>query len=136
MLVIAPDTGLNSTASLPTVLFGHENSSTFPVRSTTAWIETRPSLNGAVHCPAVAGAVTVVRAFTGDPLSRPVVEGPPSRTAPAVPAVPATRNRRRSSCPVVPAVGVGPSPAGPAAGERAAVPNLPANPRPIRWVLP
>src|SRR5262252_2916088 len=139
MLVIAPDTGFHSTASLPTVLLGQENSSTFPVCSTTAWIETSPRLKGAVHDPDVAGVAAAVRAFTEEPLSSGVSDGLPSRTAPAVPAVPATRNWRRPICPVTPAVGGGRSPAGPAvgggrspAGERVAVPNLLASPRRIR----
>src|SRR6516164_4337018 len=133
MLVIDPDVGFHSTASLPTVLLGQENSSTFPVCSMLAWIETRPSLKGAVHDPAVA-AVAAVRAFTEAPLSRAVIEGPLRRTAPAVPAVPATRNWRRSICPVAPAVGGAEPSAGPAAGEPAAVLNLPPSPRRIRWI--
>ena len=53
-----PDDGFHSTASLPTVLFGQENSSTFPVCRTTAWMETRVRLNGAVHDPVAAVAAT------------------------------------------------------------------------------
>src|SRR5215469_11546366 len=106
MLVIDPEPGFHSTASLPTVLLGQENSSTFPVCSTAAWIETKPSLKGAVHDPAVAAA----------------------------PAVPATRNWRRSICPVAPAVRGAESSAGPTAGEPAAVLNLPPSPRRIRWI--
>src|SRR5215469_11090910 len=128
MLVIAPDTGFHSTASLPTVLLGQENSSTFPVCSTTAWIETSPRLKGAVHDPDVAG-VAAARPFTEGPVSRAVSEGPLNRTAPAVPA---TRNWRRPICPVTLAVGGGRPPAGLVAGEWVAVSNLLASPRRIR----
>ena len=102
MLVIVPETGSHSTASLPTVWFGQENSSTFPVCSMMAWIETRLRSNGAVHDPVAAGLAAVSRARPERPVCRagaPIrdrVEGPPISAA-AVP--PATRNRRRPSCP-------------------------------------
>src|SRR5215468_999830 len=99
MLVIDPETGFHRTASLPTVLRGHENSSTFPVCSMTAWIETIVRLNGAVHCPAVAGLAADARALCEEPLSRAALRGPPSSAAPAVPA---SRNLRRLSWPVAP----------------------------------
>src|SRR5579872_1981550 len=83
MLVIFPDAGFHSTASLPTVLFGQENSSTFPVCSMTAWMETRVRLNGLVHDPVTAGSAATGRARAA---------GPPSMTAVAPPA---TRNWRR-----------------------------------------
>src|SRR6516225_10016367 len=135
MLVIDPETGFHSTASLPTVFLGHEKSSTLPVCSTTAWIETSVRLKGAVHCPAVAG-VAAARAVTEEPLSRGANDRPPRRTAPAVPAVPASRKLRRSICPAAPDVGGGRSLADPAAGERAFVANLLASPRRIRWIRP
>src|SRR5215831_10175727 len=135
MLVIDPEPGFHSTASLPTVLLGQENSSTFPVCSTTAWIATIPSLNVGVHCPAVAGvAAAAVRVLAEEPLSRGVSDGLPSRTAPAVPAVPATRNWRRPICPEWPAVRGGRAPAEPAADGPAAGPNLPASPWRMRWI--
>src|SRR5215469_1081945 len=132
ILVIDPDTGSHSTASLPTVLLGHENSSTCPVCSTAAWIETSVRLNGAVHCPADAAVAAAVRARTEGPLSRAVIEGPLNNTAPAVPAVPATRNWRRSICLEGSAAGGGRSPADPAAGKRAPVLNVLPSPRRIR----
>jgi hypothetical protein len=138
MLVIDPDTGFHSTASLPTVvIFGQENSSTSPVCRTVAWIETSPRLRGAVHCPAVAGvAAAALRGFTEAPVSRAVSEGLLSTTAPAVPAVPVSRNLRRSICPVAPGAAGRRSPAGSAAGERAFTLDLLASPRRMRWTGP
>ena len=83
MLVILPDDGFHSTASLPTVLFGQENSSTLPVCSRTAWMDTRVRLNGLVHDPVTAGSAATGRARAAEP---------PSVTAVAPPA---TRNCRR-----------------------------------------
>src|ERR1700749_1565980 len=86
MLVTLPDDGFHRTASLPTVLFGQDNSSTFPVCRTNAWMDTRVRLNGAVHAPVAAAAAT----------GRARAAERPSRTAAAPPAI---RNWRRPSCP-------------------------------------
>src|SRR6201986_1989680 len=88
MLVIFPDAGCHSTASLPTVLFGQENSSTLPVCSMTAWMDTRLRPNGLVHDPVTAGPAATARARAEDA---------PNRTA----APPAIRNWRRPSCPPI-----------------------------------
>ena len=97
-----PETGSHSLAQLPTeLLAGHEKSSTLPVCSRTAWIETIPRLNGAVHWPAVAGVAAAARACAGAP-SRALSEGPPASAAAAVPA---SKNVRRSTWLVVPARG-------------------------------
>jgi hypothetical protein len=79
-------------------LFGQENSSTFPVCSMTAWIETRVRLNGTVHDPVAAGLIAVSRARSGGPVCRagvPVRDLAKGLLISAAAAPPATRNRRR-----------------------------------------
>jgi hypothetical protein len=102
MLVILPETGSHSTASLPTVWFGQENSSTCPVCSMTAWIETRVRLNGAVYDPVAAGLAADSRAGHARPACRasaPVSDRAAGLPISAAAALPATRNRRRPNCP-------------------------------------
>src|SRR5579863_3732806 len=109
MLVSWPETGFHSTASLPTVVVGHENSSTSPVCSMTAWIETRVRLNGAVHDPLTAGSAAMSRGRLERPLCR---AGPPIRDRAKRPPIsaaaapPATRNRRRPNCPAAVCPGI------------------------------